>query len=73
MVLLEVGPVYPWFLKQLYNEVKPPAPPAAVPMVCNFSPIFLFASKNLATHRSMQTLSPLLRSPSKYRWLIHFE
>jgi hypothetical protein len=49
-----------------------PVAPAFAPTLCNRSPTFLFASKNLATHRSMQTLSPLLSSPSVYRVLTHF-
>ena len=49
-----------------------PVVPAFAPTLCNRSPTFLFASKNLATHRSMQTLSPLLSSPSVYRVLTHF-
>jgi hypothetical protein len=55
----------------LYKPNAPAAPLAFAPTLCNRSPTFLFASKNLATHRSMQTLSPLLRSPSVYRVLIH--
>ena len=49
----------------------PPAAAAPAPMPCNFSPTFLFTSKNLATQRSMQTLSPLFRSPSAYLGLMH--
>ena len=54
------------------NALCDPAPPALAPNACSFSPTFLFTSKNLATQRSMQTLSPLLRSPSAYRVLMHF-
>ena len=53
--------------------MNPPGPaPAAAPTACIFSPTLLLTSKNLATQRSMQTLSPLLRSPSAYRVLMHF-
>jgi hypothetical protein len=60
--------------KRDYSGVKPPGdpPPAlAAPLLCNFSPTFFCTSLNLATHLSMQTLSPLFKSPSAYRVLIH--
>ena len=61
-----------WLVAEcLYKPKAPVAPLVFAPTLCNRSPTFLFASKNLATHRSMQTLSPLLRSPSVYRVLIH--
>jgi len=61
-----------WLVAQcLYKPNAPVAPLVFAPTPCNRSPTFLFASKNLATHRSTQTLSPLLRSPSVYRVLIH--
>lgn len=41
-------------------------------MLCSFSPTRLFTSKNFDTQRSMQTLSPLFKSPSAYRVLMHF-
>lgn len=57
----------------LHSENPPGAPPpAAAPTFCIFSPTFLFTSKNFDTQRSIQTLSPLLRSPSAYRGLMHF-
>ena len=40
---------------------------AAPPIVDMRSPTTLLTSKNLAEHRSMQTASPLRRSPSAYR------
>jgi hypothetical protein len=40
---------------------------AAPPIVDMRSPTTLLTSKNLAEHRSMQTASPLSRSPSAYR------
>ena len=58
-----------------YNETNPPpAPPACAfaPMACIFSPTFLFTSKNFATQRSTQTLSPLLSSGSAYLVPMHF-
>lgn len=44
---------------------------AFAPAVCSFSPTFLLTSKYLATQRSMQTLSPLFKSPSAYRGEMH--
>ena len=50
---------------------RPPKLPdacAAPPIVDILSPTTLLTSKNFAEHRSMQTASPLRRSPSAYRW-----
>jgi hypothetical protein len=49
------------------NMPPPPPPPACAPCaaLCIFSLTFIFTSKNLATHRSMHTLSPLFRSASR--------
>jgi len=48
------------------NIPPPIPPPPCLPAasLCIFSDTFMFTSKNLATHRSMQTLSALFRSGS---------
>ena len=56
---------------------KPPIPPPLAPPLCAASPCifsltFRLTSKNLLTHRSKHTLSPLLRSPSRYSGGMHF-
>ena len=58
----------------VYSELKPPVAPGvalAAPRLCSFSPTFFCTSLNLATHLSMQTLSPLFKSASAYRALMH--
>lgn len=50
----------------------PAAPPLAAASACNKSETFICTSKNLAAHRSMQTPSALLISPSRYSLGIHF-
>ena len=50
----------------------PPAPPLCAASPCIFSLTFKLTSKNLLTHRSKHTLSPLLRSPSRYSGGMHF-
>ena len=60
------GPQFylPLFLHHMPNMPPPPAClPAASP--CIFSLTLTLTSKNFATHRSRQTDSPLLRSPSR--------
>lgn len=54
------------------NELPAPLACAPAPICCIFSPTFLLTSKNLATQRSTQTLSPLLSSASVKRVPIHF-
>lgn len=51
----------------LHMPNMPPPPPACLPAAspCIFSLTLILTSKNLATHRSRQTDSPLLRSPSR--------
>jgi len=70
-----VSAVCVWVLDDgLYTWVNPPvAPPAtlAAPRACSFSPTFFCTSLNFATHLSMHTLSPLSKSGSAYRWLMH--
>lgn len=51
---------------------KPPAGPLAWASCCICSDTFMCTSKNLAEHRSKQTLSPLFSSPSRYSWGMHF-
>jgi hypothetical protein len=40
-------------------------------LLCNFSPTFFCTSLNFATHLSMHTPSPLFKSVSAYRGLMH--
>lgn len=51
-----------------------PAPPPCLPCAspCIFSLTLTLTSKNLATQRSRQTDSPLLRSGSRYEVSMHF-
>jgi hypothetical protein len=54
--------------KRVQNHIPnmpPPLPCLAEASPCIFSDTFMLTSKNLATHRSRQTLSPLLRSASR--------
>lgn len=53
-------------MRKTINYIEPNDPPACAfaPICCIFSPTFLLTSKNFATQRSTQTLSPLFRSPS---------
>lgn len=76
-----IGPPSPWTLlsnltpSHIPNNPPPPPPPpcliAASP--CIFSDTFILISKNLLTHLSRQTDSPLLSSPSRYSGGIHLE
>jgi hypothetical protein len=50
----------------------PEAPPFAAASACNNSETFSCTSKNFAAHRSMHTPSPLLISPSRYVFGMHF-
>ena len=56
----------------IYMPGNPPAPPRPCASPCIFSLTLTLTSKNLATHRSRHTLSPLLRSASRYDVSMHF-
>lgn len=49
-----------------------PCPCRIAASPCIFSLTFIWTSKNLETHRSKHTDSPLLRSPSRYSGGMHF-
>ena len=52
--------------------IAPPPVPFCAASPCIFSLTFRLTSKNLLTHRSRHTLSPLLRSASRYSGGMHF-
>lgn len=52
--------------------IAPPPAPFWAASPCIFSLTFRLTSKNLLTHRSRHTLSPLLRSGSRYSGGMHF-
>lgn len=68
----------PCIIAPLQPNIPPPAPPPglAPPLVaaspCIFSETLTFTSKNLATHRSRHTDSPLFKSDSRYSGGMHF-
>lgn len=54
------------------SVVHSPCPCLVAASPCIFSLTFICTSKNLETHRSKHTDSPLLRSPSRYWGGMHF-